>query len=180
MGGKRVCSAAQHNQSQLRCDSVEKSSGAWAQRADSLALLRAARSAWPGRYARVLLASARCADLPPSARAGGQPRKGCPNLVKASAPVAGSDDAEGRRAAGRQCGDFTPQPLFATPGGVGRPAYQAATILYSTFSARRSRWEGSWLKGQGAAQIDGKRRVESLCQKSCIVRRGNRWLLSLD
>jgi hypothetical protein len=60
----------------------------------------------------------------------------------------------------------TPQPLFATLGGVGGPAYQAPTILYSTFSARRSRWDGSWLKGQGAAQIEGKRRVESFCQKN--------------
>jgi hypothetical protein len=130
------------------------------------------RSAWLGRYARVLLASARCcADLPPSARAVGRLRKGRPNLVKASAPVAGSDDAEGRRAAGRQCGDFAALRSLSSQLSavcVGGPAYQAPTptILYSKFYARRSRWDGSWLKGQGAAQIEGKRRVESFCQKN--------------
>jgi hypothetical protein len=150
MGGKRVCSA-QHNQNQLRCDSVEKSSGAWAQRAGSAqgSALCLARQICSGASRM----PARCADLPPSARAVGRLRKGCPNLVKASAPVAGSDDAEGRRAAGRQCGDFAALRSLSSqlPAVcVGRPAYQAPTMLYSKFSARRSRWEGSWLKGQGA------------------------------
>ena len=66
--------------------------------------------AWLGRYARVLLLSARRATLPPAARAFGQPGRGERARRPQIAPLAGSDDAEARRcahrAASRRCGGF--------------------------------------------------------------------------
>jgi hypothetical protein len=66
---------------------------------------RPGRSACIGSDVRVLLGSSRCADLPPPAR--GSVLTLSMESVKASLPVAplvGSDDAEGRRAASRRCG----------------------------------------------------------------------------
>jgi hypothetical protein len=63
-------------------------------------------SAWLGHYARVLLTPARCADVPPLARASGQPGRGERARRPQIAPLAGSDDAEARRAASRRCGGF--------------------------------------------------------------------------
>ena len=66
---------------------------------------RPGRSACLGSDVRVLLGSSRCADLPPPAR--GSVLTLSMESVKASLPVAplvGSDDAEGRRAASRRCG----------------------------------------------------------------------------
>ena len=64
------------------------------------------RSAWLGHSDRVLLTPARCADVPPLARASGQPGRGERARRPQKAPLAGSDDAEARRAAGRRCGGF--------------------------------------------------------------------------
>jgi hypothetical protein len=56
-------------------------------------------SAWLGRCDRVLLTPARCADLPPAASAAGQTGRRERAKRRHDAPVAGSDDAEGWRAA---------------------------------------------------------------------------------
>ena len=67
---------------------------------------RSERSARLDRYVRDLLAPARCADLPPAAREAGQhwPRRRL--FASESAPLAGSDDAEARRAASGRSGGF--------------------------------------------------------------------------
>ena len=67
---------------------------------------RPGRSAWFGHYVWALLTSARRAEMPPSAREAGPswPRNACQTSRRA--PVAGSDDAEGGRAASGRCGGF--------------------------------------------------------------------------
>ena len=67
---------------------------------------RLERAAWLGSYVWVLLASARCANLPPQrGRPANLDAESVPIMDGAHiAPVAGSDDAEGRRAASRRCG----------------------------------------------------------------------------
>ena len=64
------------------------------------------RSAWLDRYVRNLLTPARCAELPLAAREAGQhwPRRRSFPLL--NAPLAGSDDAEARRAASGRSGGF--------------------------------------------------------------------------
>ena len=63
-------------------------------------------SAWLECYDRVLLAPARCAHLPPRARESVQPGRGGRAKSPHNTPVAGSDDAEARRAARRRCRGF--------------------------------------------------------------------------
>jgi hypothetical protein len=63
-------------------------------------------SAWLGHYNRMLLTPARCAELPPAARGSGRPGRGERAEARHNAPLVGSDDAEGRGAAGRRCCDF--------------------------------------------------------------------------
>ena len=63
-------------------------------------------SAWLECYDRVLLGPARCAHLPPRARESVQPGRGGRAKSPHNTPVAGSDDAEARRAASRRCRGF--------------------------------------------------------------------------
>jgi hypothetical protein len=67
---------------------------------------RPERSAWLGSYDRVVLTSARCANLPAPARESGHTGSRRAPGDRAQAPVAGSDDAEARWAAGRRCRGF--------------------------------------------------------------------------
>ena len=63
-------------------------------------------SAWLECYDRVLLGPARCAHLPPRARESVQPGRGGRAKSPHNTPVAGSADAEARRAASRRCRGF--------------------------------------------------------------------------
>ena len=67
---------------------------------------RPGRSTWLDRYVLALLTSAGRAELPPPAREAGPswPRRACQTSKRS--PVAGSDDAEGGRAASGRCGGF--------------------------------------------------------------------------
>jgi hypothetical protein len=67
---------------------------------------RPERSAWLDHHPRNLLAPARCADLPPAARAGGQhwPRRRSGSSQ--NAVLAGSDGAEAHRPVSGRCGGF--------------------------------------------------------------------------
>jgi hypothetical protein len=67
---------------------------------------RPERSAWLDHYPRDLLAPARCADLPPAARAGGQhwPRRRAGSSQ--NAVLAGSDGAEAHRPVSGRRGGF--------------------------------------------------------------------------
>ena len=67
---------------------------------------RSERPAWLHHYARDLLTPARCAELPPVAREAGQHWPWRRSFPSKSAPLAGSDDAEARRAASGRSGGF--------------------------------------------------------------------------
>jgi hypothetical protein len=67
---------------------------------------RPAGSVWLGGYDRGLLTPARCADVPPPESEAGQPARGERANTLESAPLAGSDDTVGGRAASRRCHGF--------------------------------------------------------------------------
>ena len=69
---------------------------------------RAEGSVWLDRYDRTLLRPSRCTDRPTPARVSGQPGRGGRAKRPQSAPLVGSDDAEGRWAASRRCRGFAP------------------------------------------------------------------------
>ena len=67
---------------------------------------RSKRSAWLDRYVWNLLTPARCTELPPAAREAGQHWPQRQSFPLLNAPLAGSDDAEARRAAIGRSGGF--------------------------------------------------------------------------
>ena len=97
----------------LAAESVASARPDWCQKAADVGMARwlasgycPERPVWLGDYDRVLLTPAICADVPPPARASGQPDAGERAKSRQIAPLASSDDAEARCAASRRCGGF--------------------------------------------------------------------------